>query len=64
MDEDQIEGELDDFFKQGGLDVEEMQAPIVEEEIKSSTGADGVGADKEKEQLKLKVEIKDVEPDE
>jgi hypothetical protein len=39
-----------------------MQAPIVEEEIKSSkTGADGkVGADKEKEE----VEIKDVEPDE
>ena len=62
MDEDQIEGELDDFFKQGGLDVEEMQAPIVEEEIKSSkTGADGkVGADKEKEE----VEVKDVEPDE
>ena len=62
MDEDQIEGELDDFFKQGGLDVEEMQAPIVEEEIKpSKTGIDGkVGADKEKEE----VEIKDVEPDE
>ena len=62
MDEDQIEGELDDFFKQGGLDVEEMQAPIVEEEIKpSKTGTDGkVGADKEKEE----VEIKDVEPDE
>ena len=47
MDEDQIEGELDDFFKQGGLDVEEMQAPIVEEEIKpSKTGTDGKdGAD-------------------
>ena len=30
IDEDEIEFELDDFFKQGGLDVEQMQAPKIE----------------------------------
>ena len=38
IEEMDIEFEMDDFFKQGGLDVEEMAAPKVEVAIANKTG--------------------------
>jgi hypothetical protein len=37
IEEMDIEFEMDDFFKQGGLDVEEMAAPKVEVAIANKT---------------------------
>lgn len=59
LDEDQIDGEFDDFLKQGGLDVDEMAAP---KEVAPVTVAKEDSNDKEEdEEMK---EVKDTEPDE
>lgn len=70
--EDEVDAEFDDFLKQGGLDVEEMQAPKVQETPKKNgllaatngqlDGKDGANTNEEEE--KLAKEDRDTEPDE
>jgi hypothetical protein len=59
IEEMDIEFEMDDFFKQGGLDVEEMAAPKVEVAIANKTSGNNDDVNEKEDE-----QDKDTEPDE